>query len=104
MKKTWMMLVALCFLTLAVALAKAGNEKKGDPKTADSKAAPTQVHNWKLPAGFSADEAYKSNCTRCHAEVPQMGTRRTRTVINHMRVRADLTKDEAEAIFEYLNK
>jgi hypothetical protein len=36
--------------------------------------------------------------------VPKMGTRRTKTVVQHMRVRANLTQDEAEAILEYLNK
>lgn len=68
----------------------------------DTKAQAT--HTWRLPAGFTADQAYKSNCTRCHAEVPSMGTRRTKTIIQHMRVRANLTQDEAEAIWEYLNK
>jgi hypothetical protein len=62
------------------------------------------IHTWHLPAGFTADQAYKSNCTRCHAEVPKMGVRRTKTVVQHMRVRANLTQDEAEAILEYLNK
>jgi hypothetical protein len=74
-------------------------------KPADQPSAQTQsTHNWHLPAGFTADLAYKSNCTRCHAEVPKMGARRTKTVVQHMRVRANLTQDEAEAILEYLNK
>jgi hypothetical protein len=74
-------------------------------KSADHASTPVQsTHSWHLPAGFTADQAYKSNCTRCHAEVPKMGTRRTKTVVQHMRVRANLTQDEAEAIFEYLNK
>jgi|SRR5215510_1957849 len=62
------------------------------------------THTWHLPTGFTADQAYKSNCTRCHAEVPKMGTRRTKTIVQHMRVRANLTQDEAEAILEYLNR
>jgi hypothetical protein len=64
----------------------------------------TTTHTWHLPSGFTADQAYKSNCTRCHAEVPKMSTRRTKTIVQHMRVRANLTQDEAEAILEYLNK
>src|SRR5215472_564644 len=74
-------------------------------KSSDSPSTKVQsTHTWHLPAGFTADQAYKSNCTRCHAEVPKMGTRRTKTVVQHMRVRANLTQDEAEAILEYLNK
>jgi len=97
------------FLALGIALALLA-QSPAPPAAQNLKSADhpsTQVqgtHSWHLPAGFTADQAYKSNCTRCHAEVPKMGTRRTKTVVQHMRVRANLTQDEAEAIFEYLNK
>ena len=57
-----------------------------------------------LPPNFSADEAYKQNCTRCHAEVPPVSARRTKTIVRHMRVRANLTADEAQAILQYLTQ
>lgn len=53
---------------------------------------------------LSADEAYKQNCTRCHSEVPQANARTTKTVLRHMRVRANITQDEAKAILEYLTQ
>ncbi len=98
--------IILLFLALGVtflALAQTSNppaQNRGTPDTKASQAQP--VHTWHLPAGFSADDAYKSNCTRCHAEVPTVGSRKTKTIIQHMRVRSNLTKDEAEAILEYL--
>jgi len=54
--------------------------------------------------GLTPDQMYKVNCTRCHAEIPTMDARRTATIVKHMRVRANLTEEEARAIFEYLNK
>ena len=50
----------------------------------------------------SADDAYKQNCTRCHSEVPPVSTRRTKTIVRHMRVRANITAEEAQAILQYL--
>ena len=105
--KTKLSLIAM-FLVLGVALAVPAQNSNSTPQSfrlADKPSTQTQAtHNWHLPAGFTADQAYKSNCTRCHAEVPKMGSRRTRTIVQHMRVRANLTQDEAEAILEYLNK
>ena len=63
---------------------------------------PQAAHQSHLPANFSADDAYKQNCTRCHSEVPPLSTRRTKTIVRHMRVRANLPADEAEAILQYL--
>jgi hypothetical protein len=48
------------------------------------------------------DDAYKNNCMRCHAAVRQYSPRQTATIVTHMRVRANLTEEEARAILEYL--
>jgi len=52
----------------------------------------------------SADDAYKQNCTRCHSEVPPVSARRTKTIVRHMRVRANITAEEAQAILQYLTQ
>ena len=106
--KTKLSLIVM-FLTLGIALAvlaqtsSNSTREKFQPAHESGTAAQT-THTWHLPPGFTADQAYKSNCTRCHAEVPKLGTRRTKTIVQHMRVRANLTQDEAQAILEYLNK
>jgi len=103
-KTTLKILAATCFLALVVTLPYISANPNDSPKPTETKSASAAVKNWNLPEGFTADDAYKANCARCHAEVPKMGPRLTRTVINHMRVRANLTRDEAEAIFDYLTK
>lgn len=65
---------------------------------------PQSAKAWHLPKGWTADQAYKENCTRCHAEVPKLNSKQTKTIVRHMRVRANITHDEAEAILQYLNK
>ena len=53
---------------------------------------------------LSADQAYKANCTRCHSELPKLQPGGMVTVLMHMRVRANLPKDEARAILDYLTR
>jgi hypothetical protein len=104
--KTKLIITAM-FLALGITLlawAQTSNPPAQKLTSSASAAQAQSVHASHLPAGFSADAAYKSNCTRCHAEIPKMDARRTKTIVQHMRVRADLTRDEAEAILEYLNK
>ena len=48
------------------------------------------------------DEAYKNNCMRCHTSTQQYSPRMTKTIVMHMRVRANLTQQEAQAILKYL--
>lgn len=50
------------------------------------------------------DRAYKANCTRCHSELPKLEARAMKTVLMHMRVRANLTDAEARAIADYLTR
>jgi hypothetical protein len=48
------------------------------------------------------DDAYKNNCMRCHTSTQQYSPRVTKTILMHMRVRANLTQEEAQAILKYL--
>jgi hypothetical protein len=48
------------------------------------------------------DEAYKNNCMRCHTSTQKYSPLMTETIVMHMRVRANLTQAEAEAILRYL--
>jgi hypothetical protein len=50
------------------------------------------------------DDAYKNNCMRCHTSTQQYSPRQTKTIVMHMRVRANLTQEEAEAILKYLTE
>lgn len=96
------LLLILCAAAIVVAQSatKAATDTKPQNTASQSQSAKT-LH---LPKGWTADQAYKSNCTRCHAEVPKLDPRQTKTIVRHMRVRANITHDEAEAILQYLNK
>jgi hypothetical protein len=59
-------------------------------------------HSRKSPV--DPDDAYKNNCMRCHSAVRQYSPRMTATIVNHMRVRANLTAEETQAILQYLNE
>jgi len=48
------------------------------------------------------EEVYKTNCTRCHNTPPSLNERQTRVVVAHMRVRANLTERDANAVLHYL--
>ena len=48
------------------------------------------------------DDAYKNNCMRCHGPVRQYSPRQTATILMHMRVRANMTEEETQAILQYL--
>ena len=51
---------------------------------------------------IDADDAYKNNCMRCHAAVQSYSPSQTATIVRHMRVRANLTEEESQAILRYL--
>jgi cytochrome c553 len=83
MKKS---IYSLCSVFLLSLLATAANPAK-----------PPQAV--KTPDG---EEAYRTNCTRCHNTPPSLTERQTRVVVLHMRVRANLTEGDAKAILHYL--
>jgi mono/diheme cytochrome c family protein len=55
-------------------------------------------------AAVDGEQVYKSNCTRCHNTPPAMTERQTRVVVRHMRVRANLVADQADAVLQYLTE
>ena len=84
------MRVALCTCLVFLALlasAKSGSDSPGQPAQTD------------LEHG---EQAYKSNCTRCHTAPPALSPRQANTVMRHMRVKANLPARDAEAIYQYL--
>ncbi|MCH7805388.1 MAG: hypothetical protein IH937_15075 [Acidobacteria bacterium] len=59
--------------------------------------------NKETPA-FYFDDAYKSNCTRCHLAPRRFPERKMATIMRHMRVRANLTEEEAKGILRFLTE
>jgi hypothetical protein len=101
----------LGFVVIAMAQSQSSNQATSSSATTAS-AASTDAGTHSAPKPATAkskkeltpDQIYKANCTRCHSELPTMDARRTATIVRHMRIRANLTEREAQAIFEYLKK
>ena len=83
------MRTTLCMMLVGVALtaALAKNDSNGKASSAS------------VPDG---EQAYKTNCTRCHSAPPAMSERQATVVLRHMRVKANLPARDAEAVLQYL--
>jgi len=46
---------------------------------------------------------FEENCSRCHNAPEGFSSRISGTIVRHMRVRASLSKKDAEAILKFLN-
>ena len=71
---------------------------------ANSSSSAKETKAGKVHAPVNADEVYKANCTRCHAEAVKVNSRATVTVMQHMRARANVTQDEMTAMIKYLQQ
>ncbi len=58
----------------------------------------------KETTAFDPNDAYKSNCTRCHLAPRRFPKRKMATIMRHMRVRANLTEEEAKGILRFLTE
>lgn len=76
---------------------KAAQPENGSAESADKKAKPA-------PRTISGAELYSMHCNRCHPE--RYPTERTaaqwKTILLHMRVRANLPAEQARTILKYL--
>ena len=79
-------------LSFCLALAAWANDKSGKQGAA-SAARP-----------LDGEQVYKSNCTRCHNTPPTLTERQTKVVVRHMRVRANIPADQADAALQYLSE
>ncbi len=110
-------LVLLTMLTVWVAVGVAQQPTKVDPvepisgKTQVTEVVPVPVASHeqalatitkKEPKTFDPNDAYKANCSRCHLAPRRFSERKMATIMRHMRVRANLTEEEAKGILRFL--
>ncbi len=84
--------LALVCLCLGAVLAHAEPEKKTDPKPA--------------PKKLTGAELYAINCNRCHPEryATEFTSAQWKTIMTHMRVRANLPAAQAKLILKFLQE
>jgi len=88
----------LLLVTILVGWALFGLAQPGKVATAQTGAAA------KASNTVDPDQAYKAHCARCHLAPRKFPEGKTVTIMRHMRVRANLTDEEAEAILRYLTR
>ena len=55
-----------------------------------------------LGGAFDGEQVYKNNCNRCHITIRTYPETMSRSIVRHMRIKAQLTKPEADAVLKYL--
>ncbi len=84
---------------------KAATKLVASTNTGNTPSRATPVVKAKAPKNaVNADLAYKNNCMRCHGAPRKFPDRAMATIMQHMRVRANLTAAETKAILEYLTE
>ncbi len=112
-------LVLLTMLTVWVAVGVAQQPTKVDPvekipgktEVTEVVLVPAASHEQaqatitkKETTAFDPNDAYRSNCTRCHLAPRRFPERKMATIMRHMRVRANLTEEEAKGILRFLTQ
>ncbi len=101
-RRAWIVLIFAATLSLLIAsLAESAQIAKPSTETSvAAKQSPGKPGGrTSKPAKVDPDQAYKANCLRCHWEPRKLSELEMVTVMRHMRVRANLTVEEARAIF-----
>lgn len=106
MKKRIVLLLAIVTAWAIVGLAQQPTVGTAKTKPAAKALAPAQAaaSTAKTTNAIDPDEAYKANCSRCHVSPRKFPEGKMATIMRRMRVRANLTEAEAEAILRYLTK
>ncbi len=104
-----MLFFALVAFAVLAAAQPGGGGSKAAGKAADDPPPATTAAASEEPARpvrqeVDGDQAYKANCMRCHTAPRKFSAREMVTVMRHMRVRANLTKAEEQAILRYLTR
>jgi mono/diheme cytochrome c family protein len=83
----------LVIASLALALMAASAQESGAPK-------PSKRTHASAERG---EQLFQQNCVRCHTPPQQLSPRVARTVMRHMRVRAQLSDEDVRDILAFLN-
>jgi mono/diheme cytochrome c family protein len=97
---------AASLVFVAGADTKAADATSGDPKSADKKAADIKPEKKTEKKKLTGSELYAINCNRCHAEryATEFTSAQWKTLMTHMRVRANLPAAQAKQILKYLQE
>jgi cytochrome c5 len=70
-------------------------------QSAPAAAGPAHTQN-KAPSATPGEKIFAANCARCHTPPMTLNPRVTGTVVEHMRVRARLSRKDQQLLLNYL--
>jgi len=87
-------------------VAKAAAPKSAEGKSTETKPAAAKPAAKTTQKKFTGGELYAINCNRCHAEryATEFTSAQWKTLMTHMRVRANLPAAQARLILKYLQE
>jgi cytochrome c5 len=103
---TWLVLVAAVIYMASVVAAPAGDTNSPPAQVSDAKAADAKHAKKPAKKKLTGAELYQLNCNRCHAEryPTEFNSGQWKTLITHMRARANLPAAQAREILKYLQE
>ena len=87
----------LCVIPL---LSQTATTKPAPNPPAQQKAQPQDAHGAKQRDG---NDVFMANCSRCHNAPESFSPSVSGTIVRHMRVRANLSKEDEQALLRFLN-
>lgn len=99
MRSKYLMMAGIVLTTISPAMWAQSQGPTKPPTHAAQKGTPAA-------GGMSADDGqrvFEQNCSRCHAAPDGFSPRLSGTVAMHMRVRASLSRADAQALLRFLN-
>jgi mono/diheme cytochrome c family protein len=99
MKNLKLSCFCLLFLSAMPALSQLGNSGTAPTNGGQEQKNPA-AHNTQQRDG---QKVFEQNCSRCHNAPQGFSPSISGTVVRHMRVRAGLSKEDAQAVLRFLN-
>jgi cytochrome c5 len=91
--------VEFLFLAAMPVLSQTGNTGKAPASSGQQQ---TKSNAGQLGQTRDGQQVFYQNCSRCHNQPPVFSPRICGTVARHMRVRAGLSKEDAQAVLLFL--
>jgi cytochrome c5 len=93
LRQEWPVALLACGLAFTAIVGAAGQEPKTPATPPPAKASHTPM---------AGEEIFDANCARCHTAPMTLSPRVTGIVVEHMRVRARMSRQEEKLLLKYL--
>jgi len=94
------LLIVVSLLAVSATFAQTSNMSAAQPRSDRHEARPKSVHE---PQKSEGERVFDENCSRCHNAPEGFSPRISGTIVRHMRVRANLSEKDEQALLRFLN-